>query len=385
MIARTVVAAEMAYCRRLRALASHLLPAAAGASSTHLLPPRGLCAGAPGASAADVEHAPLGFRDNGSGGASHRSGGVSFFQKHGFVVVPDVVPHALVDTVVAELGTFLQVDDWRGDREQWYEGAKPYEQGVWAITPGTVEMYQTQGMWDIRQHPAVHATFAALLGAERLRVGVDRCMVKAPVHPGLNRALKGAADMDVSLAGGWGESLRLHWDLGPPLPSAVQLSVQGQVLLSDHHLDSGGLTVVPGFVSRYEQFVAALPSRDYVYRDRQRFCAELLQHEEPVAVCGKRGDLLIWSQFMPHGSGRNTSDHCRMAQFLTMGIAPPQSAAELEEASRVGEAARARRGYPTGMAEWAERLLAEAPPHQRYPVARLTALGRKLAGERAWG
>ena len=92
-------------------------------------------------------------------------------------------------------------------------------------------------------------------------------------------------------------------------------------------------------------------------------------------MCGKRGDLLIWSQFTPHGSGRNTSNHCRMAQFLTMGIASPQSAAELEEASRVGEAARARRGYPTGMAEWAEQLLVEAPPHQQYPVARLTALG----------
>jgi ectoine hydroxylase-related dioxygenase (phytanoyl-CoA dioxygenase family) len=36
------------------------------------------------------------------------------------------------------------------------------------------------------------------------------------------------------------------------------------------------------------------------------------------AVEGKAGDLVIWNSFLPHGTGPNTSDQPRLAQFITM-------------------------------------------------------------------
>ena len=265
--------------RRLGRLTRHLSPSAPAAADP---PTLGVAA-------------DFGWRDNATGAASP-SGGLDFFHAQGYVVVPSVVPIPLIERLVAEIGEFLDIDFDR--REQWYKGGRAYTHSVYGITTGSVELYQAPGQWELRQHPAVHEVFAALWGRRDLTISPDRAFIKPPVNPELNAALGESASLAEGLAGGWGEELGLHWDLGPPLPPQAELRLQGQVLLSDVHPDSGGLTVVPGFIQRYDEFVSRLPTRDYPpnlgtqHSPRQAFCKEVLRDEIPVPVCGKRGDLV---------------------------------------------------------------------------------------------
>jgi hypothetical protein len=270
--------------RRLGRLARHVsssAPAAAADPPTHAVP----------------RLADFPYRDNAAKGAVSPGGGLDYFHAQGFVVVPSVVPIALVERLVAEIGEFLGIDLAR--REQWYTGGAAYTHGCYGITTGSVELYQAQGQWDLRQHPAVHEVYAALWGRGDLTISADRAFVKPPVQPGLNASLGESASLAEGLAGGWGESLGLHWDLGPPLPVEAELRLQGQVLLSDVNVDSGGLTIVPAFIQRYNEFVSRLPTRNYPpnlgtqHSPRQAFCKEVLRDEMPVPVCGKRGDLVI--------------------------------------------------------------------------------------------
>ena len=363
----------MAINRRLGRLARHLSPSAPAAAAG---PPTGGVA------------ADFGWRDNATGAVSP-SGGLDFFHEQGYVVVPSVVPIPLIERLVAEIGEFLDIDFDR--REQWYKGGAAYTHSVYGITTGSVELYQAPGQWELRQHPAVHEVFAALWGRRDLTISPDRAFIKPPVNPELNAALGESASLAEGLAGGWGEELGLHWDLGPPLPPQAELRLQGQVLLSDVHPDSGGLTVVPGFIQRYDEFVSRLPTRDYPpnlgtqHSPRQSFCKEVLRDEIPVPVCGKRGDLVIWHGHTPHGSGRNTSEHVRMAQIMGMN---PRDADD-DEATITAAAAAHRRWMEQrichdNMAAWQKQLVDEAPAHRRHPVATLTEHGRRLIGELPW-
>ena len=87
--------------------------------------------------------------------------------------------------------------------------------------------------------------------------------------------------------------------------------------------------------------------------------------------------------FTPHGSGRNTSEHVRMAQILAMSPRDPDDAKVAAAAASQWRSIE-RRICHENMDEWQWRLVAEAPEHRRHPIARLTEHGRRLIGELPW-
>lgn len=48
---------------------------------------------------------------------------------------------------------FLGID--LANRDEWYEGGGAYGKTKYEIGAGMVEMYQSQAMWNNRQHPKV--------------------------------------------------------------------------------------------------------------------------------------------------------------------------------------------------------------------------------------
>ena len=259
--------------------------------------------------------------------------------ERGWIAIPDVVPRALCEAVVASTAKFLGVDP--DDRRTWFATHRDGH--------GIVPLHHGQALWNVRQHPDVHAVFAELLGTEALWVSMDRVSFKPP-------------------SSGWTEPYResdLHWDTDPRRYD--QFGVQGAVYLRDTDADQGAFCCVPDI---YRNLASWLE----VHAERS-FPADAVGL--PVErIPGTAGTLVVWHRLMPHSSGRNDGAEPRWTQYVTMD---PASDDETRRAAQA--AAFLGRRAP----EWAIRqnVPGQLDP-ELGPTAELTALGRKLAGLYAW-
>lgn len=268
-------------------------------------------------------------------------------EEQGYVVVPGVVPAA--ETAAVARDVFAHVGADPRDRESWY-------QERWISGAGMVEMYHYQSMWDTRQHPAVHAAFAAVLGTPRLWVSLDRCNLKPPAdarHPKLD--FKGM----------------MHWDVDVTRHPALPFSVQGVLALTDTDAAMGGFHCLPDL---YRDLPAALERRRAAGEDPRR---PDTGRYPTVQVPARAGDLIIWSTLLPHGNGENTSDRPRLAQYISMHPARPDAGAA-EARVELWRHNLPPRGTPF---PGDPRRIEEA----REAPARLTPLGRRLLGADPWG
>ena len=147
----------------------------------------------------------------------------------------------------------------------------------------------------------------------------------------------------------------------------IRFGVQGVLYLTDTPAEQGAFVCVPGFHRRIEDWLDSLPpdadpkQQDLLALGTRRLAAEA-------------GDLIIWHIALPHSAGLNRGSAPRVAQYITMGPAGDDS-----EEGRQGR-----------LAFWRERLSGlgrydKEREHRERPAARLTTLGRKLAGVDPWG
>ena len=275
----------------------------------------------------------------------------AFWEENGYMVVKEAVPQENLDALVDAIWEFLEID--RDDREQWYKH-KPYTRKD-RCSPisagGMVEMYQHQALWDNRQDPKVHQTFAEILGDEKLWVSLDRANMKPPAR----------ADRPE-----WCDEGMIHWDMDTS-KRPLKTGVQGVLYLTDTAEDQGGFQCVPGFNNMFEEWVITQPED----RDPRRPDLEGL---EVKSIAGQAGDLLIWNRLLAHGNGHNRADQPRLAQYIKM---TPASDNEEARASRI-EAWQERRPQPN----WTGDPRDWEQEHQEPAV--LTELGRKLLGVDSW-
>lgn len=102
---------------------------------------------------------------------------------------------------------------------------------------------------------------------------------------------------------------RLHWDASIAHPMCFDML--GIRYLNDVATNQGAFRCVPGFHRKMTDWVASLPVNSNP-RD------EDLEALGVVSVGGNAGDLIIWRQDLPHGSGQNLADKPRIAQYITM-------------------------------------------------------------------
>jgi hypothetical protein len=226
----------------------------------------------------------------------------AFFAANGYVCIQNAVPDDLIDAVTAEMFGFLGMDP--RNPEGWYT---PVEKEGAAVYGGSmVELYQTQALSDVRQHPKVHQAFSELWGDEKLWCSFDRVHLKPP------------ATMD-----GWGGEGGLHWDLSQEmLRGAAQHSEsagadlqknllrQGVLYLADTSATGGNFKCVPKFHDEFAEWARSQPS------DEPLTPASLA--DRAVQIAARKGTLLVWHNFLPHGNGKNTDATPRLAQYMAM-------------------------------------------------------------------
>ena len=256
------------------------------------------------------------------------------------MVVPGVVPADLCERVIADIQFHGEIDP--EDAATWYQGN--------FAGHGFVPVHHTQAMWDVRQHPAVHAVFAALYGQAALWVTSDRLSYKPPAS---------------AESAGWKQA-PVHWDCDPWQFSGR--SIQGVVYLTDTSEEQGAFACVPSIYASLPAYLS--DHADDADRRQVCFAPDALK-----PIPGPAGSLVLFSRLMPHTGLRNASMSHRYVQYVAMNPVGNETL----RASRVREF---RDRMPP---EWA---IKQAVPGQQIPepgpAISLTALGRKLVGIDLW-
>ena len=203
------------------------------------------------------------------------------WQEHGFVVLPQAAPAAVIRRAAQALWAHLGADP--ADVESWYR----------ASTNGImVQLFRHPALDAIHADPRIHKAFAQLWGSPDLWMTTDRCGFNVPVRH--DRPFPGPD---------------LHWDVSLHLP--VTFGTQGILYLEDTPAEQGALTLVPGFQHRLEPWLASLPPSA---NPRTQDLHALGSRPVP----GRAGDLVIWHHALPHGSRPNLGARPRLVHYLDM-------------------------------------------------------------------
>lgn len=270
-----------------------------------------------------------------------------FWKHNGYVIVRNAVPREQAQRLADFLWEYEGKDPNNSDT--WYRPS-PSMKMVELNNTGMVEIYQHQYLWDNRQYPRIHQAFADIWGTEKLWVTIDRANLNFPVRP--DHTYKGF----------------IHWDYDP---ETRPQNVQGVLALADQDDENmGGFQCVPELFRTYDMWkLTQAEDRDHFKPDVTGF--------EVEKVKMKVGDLLIFHSCQPHGISVNKSKNkVRIAQYISMMPADEDN----EEMREWRVNSWQNKVAPEGYAFPGDPLKRE----EKYPVAELTALGRKLLGVDKW-
>lgn len=340
----------------------------------------------------------------------------AFWQEHGYLVVPDVVPLDLCRAAQLEIMRYLGLDP-TDPLDVHYDRLLPDDRD------GFVNMVQAQALWDTRQWPKVHQVFAELLGTEKLWVSIDQAHMKLPYRQ--KTAVDGAVQTwgDGGVYYGPGDARNnhggLHWDVqggglqdeqvrarkaqgkttgglwaGTALPDMLHFgdghpcTPQGVLYLNDREVDGGGFRCVPGFHRRFNDWLATLPKdKSLESKDGGQWIVNHPELEglfaEARNIAAAAGSLVIWHRLLPHINGRNLSSTPRFAQYIAMEE-PPADAEELDTARAQRIAAWEKTTARQHPLADNERQARQQQWDRDNPPAVLTDLGKKLLGLVEW-
>eukprot|EP01113_Clastostelium_recurvatum_P020196 TRINITY_DN2399_c0_g1_i3.p1 TRINITY_DN2399_c0_g1~~TRINITY_DN2399_c0_g1_i3.p1 ORF type:complete len:457 (+),score=84.76 TRINITY_DN2399_c0_g1_i3:94-1464(+) len=258
-----------------------------------------------------------------------------FFDRHGVVVIRDVITPEDADATVDEVWTHLERSHPELKRNE------PWTWNNWASLArigilGNMPILYPQCVRN-RQSPRVYDAFRSVFGKEDLIMSCERIGMMRPTRN--VRVKQNEEPRDVpewKTLSEW-----LHWDMNPwtglnstaffgPGQYAENnahkiLKTQGILALVDCRSDDGGFHTVPGFNRHLAgwannnmdvkptsetplQTSYQVPEADPMRHDIQRM---------PI----RKGSLLIWDSRMPHGSFPNDSERFRVVQYMKMADA----------------------------------------------------------------
>jgi len=274
-----------------------------------------------------------------------------FWVHNGYVVVKNAVPREQALRTAAFVWEFE--DKKPDDPATWYSAPRAEMQMKELVGSGMVEVYNHQRLWDNRQTQRVYEAFTDIWGTDQLWVTIDRANLNFPLRPG--DTFKGF----------------IHWDYDP---ETKPQNVQGVLALADQTDENmGGFQCIPELFRTYDTWKLSQPA------DRDRFKPDITGFEDQlVKVRLEAGDLLIFHSMQPHGIRPNHSkDKVRIAQYISMMPAEENNEALRQWRIKSWKERIAPEGYafPGDPRGWEQN---------KYPVAELNELGRKLLGLDRW-
>ncbi|MFT3824004.1 MAG: phytanoyl-CoA dioxygenase family protein [Chitinophagaceae bacterium] len=204
------------------------------------------------------------------------------WRQQGYVIISNLVAPDLCDAVCRlicmQLGASLQAPEtWYNDHPQWH--------GL------MLQLYQHPDINAIRTLPVIQQLFVELYGTTDIIANTEKVSFNPP-------------ETDT-----WKfRHHQLHWDID--FTRADRYYIQGLVYLDDVPEDRGPLTVVPGFHHQFEDWIKTYPD--------PHEAQQAMQHTfTGTPVPGKKGDLILWLQTLPHAASANHSNLPRFVQYVS--------------------------------------------------------------------
>lgn len=310
-----------------------------------------------------------------------------FFEKHGVVVVANVLTEEQCQRSVDDVWKFLQDmfnPDIRHDQPETWSYKWPSFSKLGIL--GNDRWLYPQAC-DNRQNPNIYKVFQTLFGEHELIVNITRAGMMRPtkniyfptrdqvedretwktvsdwLHLDMNPLTGRATTYGFeNVAEGHFESSKdpLHAQDEPTNNGMRKRKLQAILALDDCHEEDGGFHAVPGF----QHYISTWTKQN------QQLCVDTNQGGDPTTVQIptddpirqyiqrmpiRKGSLLVWDSRLPHGNYPNNSNHMRIVQYLHMAPVTDE----------------ALRPYP---------LKKEDLPEEFH----LTELGEKLYGFKTW-
>lgn len=274
----------------------------------------------------------------------------SFWRYNGYVIIRNAVPREQALKTADFIWDFEEKD--QDDQSTWYTAERARAGMKELVGTGMVEVYNHQLLWDNRQTQRVYDSFVDIWGREDLFVTIDRANLNFPMRPGFR--YKGF----------------IHWDYDP---ETKPQNVQGVLALCDQNDENmGGFQCIPELFRTYDTWKLTQPAgRDRFKPDVSSFTDAY--HKPKMNA----GDLLIFNSSLPHGIRPNQSNAVRVAQYISMMPAEPDNKELIDWRvnswkNRVAPEGHAFPGDPRKFEQ------------TKYDTAKLSDLGSKLLGLKAW-
>ncbi|SOD17380.1 phytanoyl-CoA dioxygenase family protein [Pedobacter xixiisoli] len=206
---------------------------------------------------------------------------LSFWEANGYLQLNEFITKEDCDDVVALICTTLGVD--LESPATWY----PQHEMLQGLM---LQLYQGEPIEKIRRNERLFAVFAQLYGTKKLIANTEKVSYNPPETDSFH--FMGSA---------------LHWDidfnLGP------KYYIQGLVYLNDVPADRGAFSLVPRFHKKIDDVLTE--------ESPEVAIARIKETEKVDYLAGKKGDLILWLEKLPHAATANRSDLPRFVQYVS--------------------------------------------------------------------
>ena len=209
-------------------------------------------------------------------------GQLQSWREQGYIKVSNLVDEQLCDAVSRLICMRLGADLARP--ETWYN-SHPEWHGL------MLQVYQDVSINAIKTLPAILQLFSELYGTSNIIANTE----KLSFNPPESSAWKFRHN-------------KLHWDIDFAKPDLQY--IQGLVYLNDVPENRGPLTLVPGFHHQFEEWIKTYPDPN----DAQQVIQNTITG---TPVPGRKGDIILWLQTLPHAASANYSDLPRFVQYIS--------------------------------------------------------------------
>lgn len=205
-----------------------------------------------------------------------------FWRENGYLIVPNAVAAEDCDAAVNAICELLAANP--SEPDTWYQNHSA-KKGM------MLQFFDHPTLDKNRRSPRIRKAYEQLYGHSDILLNIDKVSFNPPVtssHPFTGSPL--------------------HWDVSlvPPIP----FNLQGLVYLHDVTEDQGAFQCVPGFHLQIDEWLRSLPET----QDPRKLIADIVK---PVTLAGKKGDLIIWHNALPHCASPNRSSMPRFVQYVT--------------------------------------------------------------------
>lgn len=261
-----------------------------------------------------------------------------FFDKHGVVVINNILTEAECKASVGELWDFVERHSPQIDRhhpETWVNWPCLESIGILGNTP-----VLSMQFFKNRCNQRLYNVYSNLLSSDNLWTNIGRASIIRPTI-GVS-VIDSSGNTITKNYDEWRTQEKwLHLDMNPLTGAQTTfmyketnplnnhgfdaIGLQGTIALDDCGPTDGGFLCVPGFHKTIENYGKHIKLTDAEYAGRigpdnkQWFFPdtdELYNHAQKVPV--RAGAAIIWSSATPHSTFPNYSNHPRLAQYVHM-------------------------------------------------------------------